>query len=605
MNNIQLLDPLTVSKIAAGEVIERPASVVKELLENSIDAAATEIHVKIKNGGKDLIEVRDNGGGITPKSLPLSIKRHTTSKIQSEKDLNKISTMGFRGEALYSIASVSRFYITSRTSDDELATKITVEGDVNKYQISEEVMAGSGTIIRVQDLFFNYNVRRKFLKKASIEQSHIYNIIAQYAIAHPEISFTYIIDNKTEFKTIKDNNHISAIKESFGRDLADALFDIGIFQQGQIEIQGYLSKSGHHKRNRKFQYFYLNGRRIFSDIIQSSLEEGYGKYLMKGEFPIAFIFIEMNPSDFDVNIHPQKREVLFYDEKSLRTAISSSVSHSLKAQNIVPQFTQKSKSEKQHTLESLDKSITIPKINSSIESYPRNDGSSIKVHRAIEQSELPITSTKKQNKIILAKSSSTAKIDLFRSDLRYWGLLGKEFVLFEDISTKDLILLDFHAAHERINLEKITTMYKVGKVITQTFLKPFKFPITPELLAVIKESINQLNNLGIDLRIPKNSFKTIEVHAIPKIIMKTDMKPFLESLFEVLPSSGIHEQIEEVLCLIACHSSHRGGQTISFRLAKTILSDLEKTENPTICAHGRPTYIRILYQDLLKQVRRI
>jgi DNA mismatch repair protein MutL len=604
MAKIQVLDPLTVSKIAAGEVIERPASVVKELIENSIDAAASEVQLSIKNGGKDLIEIKDNGSGITSKDLPLSIKRHSTSKIRSEKDLDAICTMGFRGEALYSIASVSRFAITSRTSDEELANKITVEGDIDKYQITEEVMAGPGTIIRVQDLFFNYNVRRKFLKQASIEQSNIFNIIAQYAVAHPEISFTYIIENKTEFKTIKGHNHLSAIKEVFGRDLADALFDIGIFQRGQIEIQGYLSKSGHHKRNRKYQFFYLNGRRIYSKILQSSLEEGYGKYLMKGEFPIAFLFIETDPSNFDVNIHPQKREVLFYDENSFRTAISSSVSHSLKAQNIVPQFTPASDMKIQQTLDSIEKPVRMSNDKSSSKIHYSNNGSSLRVHKSIEQSELPIYSNIEQSKVISSISPTKAKIDLFRSDLKYRGQLGKEFILFEDISTNDLILLDFHAAHERINLEKITGMYKVKKVATQTFLKPFCFSINSEQMNTIKKSISLLNDLGIDLRIPKNETKLIEVYSIPKIIMKTDLKPFLQSLFDTLPSLVIQEHIDEIFSLIACHSSYRAGETITFRQAKEILTELGKTENPAICAHGRPTHIRITYRDFLKQVRR-
>ncbi|MHA2306878.1 MAG: DNA mismatch repair endonuclease MutL, partial [Candidatus Hodarchaeales archaeon] len=413
MAKIQILDPITISKIAAGEVIENPASVVKELLENSIDAEATEIQLSIKNGGKDLIEVKDNGRGISVEDIPLSVKRHSTSKIQSEKDLNAIYTMGFRGEALYSIASVSRFTIISRTSEDELARKITVEGNVDDFQISEEILAAPGTIICVQDLFFNYNVRRKFLKKASIEQSHIYNIIAQYAVANPEISFTYINENKAEFKTIKDNNHLSVIKEVFGRELADALFDIGIIQRGEIEIQGYLSRSGQHKKSRKYQFFYLNGRRIYSKLLQSSLEEGYGSYLMKGEFPITFLFIDIDPANFDVNIHPQKREVLFYDEKTLRSAITSSVSYSLKAQNIVPQFTPKSNGRVQQTLDSLN----IPSIESE-ENYKLKrqynpDISSFKVHDTIGQSDLLSYSKEDQNKVISSKSTTYERLDLF------------------------------------------------------------------------------------------------------------------------------------------------------------------------------------------------
>ncbi|MHA2075017.1 MAG: DNA mismatch repair endonuclease MutL [Candidatus Hodarchaeales archaeon] len=570
-----------------------------------MDAEATEIQLSIKNGGKDLIEVKDNGRGISVEDIPLSVKRHSTSKIQSEKDLNAIYTMGFRGEALYSIASVSRFTIISRTSEDELARKITVEGNVDDYQISEEILAAPGTIIRVQDLFFNYNVRRKFLKKASIEQSHIYNIIAQYAVANPEISFTYINENKAEFKTIKDNNHLSVIKEVFGRELADALFDIGIIQRGEIEIQGYLSRSGQHKKSRKYQFFYLNGRRIYSKLLQSSLEEGYGSYLMKGEFPITFLFIDIDPVNFDVNIHPQKREVLFYDEKTLRSAITSSVSYSLKAQNIVPQFTPKSNGRVQQTLDSLNIPSIESKENYKLKRQYNPDISSFKVHDTIGQSDLLSYSKEDQNKVISSKSTTYERLDLFNSHLKYRGQLGKEFLMFEDIATNDLILLDFHAAHERINLEKIRSMYKLRKIATQSFLKPFRFEITPEQLTKIKESIILIHNLGIDVRIPKNKDRMVEVHSIPRIIMKREIKPFLESIIENFSSLVINGQIDKVFSLIACHASYRAGDTISFRQAKEILTVLEQAENPTICAHGRPTYFRITYQEFLKQVRRI
>ncbi|MHA1443881.1 MAG: DNA mismatch repair endonuclease MutL, partial [Candidatus Hodarchaeales archaeon] len=321
MSPIRILDPLLISKIAAGEVIERPASVVKELIENAIDAGSSEITITIKEGGKDLIEIRDNGKGIRSKDLPLAVKRHFTSKISKEEDLANINTMGFRGEALYSIASVSRFSIISRISEEEIATKIGVMGDVDSIVVSEEVLGSPGTIIRVQDLFFNFIVRRKFLKKAYIEQGYIHDVIAQYAVAHPEISFVFTADGKDGIHTIRSNDHIIPIRKIFGSELAQSLLNLGIVSRGKITIEGYISKPGSHKRNRKYQFVYLNGRRLYSKLIQESVEEGYGSYLMKSEFPCVFIFMEVNPEEFDINIHPQKREVLFFDEKKIQTAL--------------------------------------------------------------------------------------------------------------------------------------------------------------------------------------------------------------------------------------------------------------------------------------------
>ena len=595
---------MVVQKIAAGEVIERPASVVKELIENAIDASATEIRIITKNGGKDLIEVKDNGTGIPPADLPLTIKRHATSKISSEHDLDSISTMGFRGEALYSIASVSRFSIISRTAEDELAKCITVESEMDKSQISEEVMALPGTLVRVRDLFFNFIVRRKFLKKASVEQSHIYEVVAQYAIGHPQISFTYITNGEIEFQTVKSKNHLSAIKETFGQELAESLLDVGIVQHGKVLIHGYLSKPGHHKRNRKYQCFFLNGRRIFSKILQSALEEGYGAYLMKREFPIAFLFLELDPKYFDVNIHPQKREVLFYNEKDLMTAISSTVAHCLKTQDIVPRLKSRVKGEKQTKL-AVGAANVVTSSSTHRDIGPLGKKQPISFHPDIKSSELPISLESAASQLFDVSIEKHEIKDFFESDLKFRGPLGDEFLLLEDLSNHDLIILDFHATHERINLEKFTSMFKAKKVSSQTFLKPFRLFSTPERRLLIMDSLSHLSDLGFDFRIPKGNKREIEVFAIPRILVKTDLKKFLELLLEILPEMVIEDQINEIMSLVACHASYRAGDVLSFQQAKDLLQGLAQTQNPNICAHGRPTYIRIPYQDFLKQVRRI
>lgn len=598
MSKIQILDPVCISKIAAGEVIERPASVIKELIENAIDASATEIRIEIKNGGKDLIEIMDNGTGIPPDDLPLTIKRHATSKINSEKDLESISTLGFRGEALYSIASVSRFSLVSRTVEDELAKRISVENDMDKPQISEEVMASPGTRVRIQDLFFNFIVRRKFLKKASIEQSYIYEIVAQYAVGHPQISFTYIIDGEIEFQTVKSDNHLSAIKETFGQELAGSLIDIGIIQRDNVLIHGYLSKQGHHRRNRKYQYFYLNGRRIFSKILQSALEEGYGSYLMKREFPTAFLFLELDPQHFDVNIHPQKREVLFFDEKNLMTAVTSTVTHCLKAQAVVPHLTSQTKKERQSHL-NLGKVRKTSITDLDMKQTARRQQINLQPEfKALELS----TPLQDQVEVISEKPET---IDFLGSDLIFRGPLGDEFLLLEDTSNHDLIVLDFHAAHERVNLDKLAKMYKTRKVSSQTFLKPFRFPITPEQRILLMDSLSYLSTLGFDFRSPKGKKREIEVYAIPSILIKSDLKGFLTSLLDTLPKTAIEESFKEILSLIACHGSYRAGDLLSFRQTKDLLQKLLQTKDPHICAHGRPIYFKIPYQDFLKQVRRI
>ncbi|MHA2238644.1 MAG: DNA mismatch repair endonuclease MutL, partial [Candidatus Hodarchaeales archaeon] len=486
MESIHILDPLVISKIAAGEVIERPASVVKELIENAIDASATEISVNIKKGGKDFMEIKDNGKGIRSIDVPISIKRHSTSKINTADDLSIIKTMGFRGEALYSIASISRFSLTTRTSNEEIATRITLEGNVDEYKLTEEVLSSPGTVIQVNDLFFNFIVRRKFLKKPNIEQGYIYDVIVQYIIAYPGISFKLIADGKELLHSIKSNDYMHPIRNIFGLEMKESLIDLGIAGFDDITILGFISKPGKHKRNRKFQFIYLNQRRIYSRIIQDAIEEGYGNYLMKGEFPMIFLFIDFDPQNYDVNIHPQKREVLFYNENNIKKAVSTAINHCLKTQNLVPEFISISTKKKQALL-------NFKKVKSSFKEKPTSIPK-IKLHHPISQTEImkDISESKFRRDILERK----ATVNIIGSNVRFRGHLGKEFILLEDITNNDLVILDFHAAHERINLERLLKLFKTDKIPIQLLLQPLE--INGQFID--DPLISQLRSLGFKLK---------------------------------------------------------------------------------------------------------
>ena len=596
MTSIKILDSFLISKIAAGEVIERPASVVKELIENSIDAGCSEITITIKEGGKDLIEIRDNGKGIAKQDISLAIKRHSTSKINSEVDLANISTMGFRGEALYSIASVSRFSILSRTVNDEFATRISTDGDVDTVNQSEEVLATSGTVIRVQDLFFNFIVRRKFMKKPHIEQGYIQDVVAQYAVAHPEISFIFKADGKEIIHTHSANDYLIPINKVFGSELASSLLNLGVVGRENISVMGYISKPGGHKRNRKFQFLYLNGRRIYSKIIQEAVEEGYGTYLMKGEFPVAFLYLDITADEFDINIHPQKREALFFNEKKLRSTISNAISHCLKTHDLVPKFTPSSfkKRHSQLALPSSDNEILRK------EPTPRSQPG-FSVHADLHQSELEFSDQEITDQVSKDLIEKRVTKNLINADVKFRGQLGREFILLEDMSNNDIIILDFHAAHERVNLEHLTRIFKQGKMPIQTLLSPFK--INSQYIE--DQHISLLMKLGFDIRIPKNEISFIEVHSIPKIIANVDLKGFFDLLSNRIDESIFEDQTLKIISVIACHASYRSGDILSFRQIKNLLAELSETENPNICAHGRPTFFRITHHEMLKQVRRI
>ena len=595
MQSIHILDPLVISKIAAGEVIERPASVVKELIENSIDADATEIIISIKEGGKNSIEIRDNGRGIKSNDLPIAIKRHSTSKINTADDLTKIKTMGFRGEALYSIASISRFSLTSRTQDEEIATRISLEGDIDEFSLTEEVFPSPGTVIRVNDLFFNFIVRRKYLKKSAIEQGYIYDVIVQYAVAYPGISFKFIADGKELIHSIKSNDYIDPIRNIFGLEMENSLTDLGIARFYDINILGYISKPGKHKKNRRFQYIYLNQRRIYSRLIQDAIEEGYGNYLMKSEFPITFLFIELNPEEFDVNVHPQKKEVLFFNEKNLKKAVVTAINHCLKSQKFIPELLTFSTKKKQTQL-------NIESVGSSSKEGSKSlrpSAPGITLHRPFSQTKIMKHKLKPQfqNQIIDRKTTA----DLIGSNVRFKGHLGKEFILLEDMANFDLIVLDFHAAHERVNLERLLVLFKTENIPIQLLLQPLE--IDGHLFD--DSLITQIKSLGFKLKISEKNSSIIEVHSVPKIIANSDIASFFDLLTEKLDKSVYNDLIIQVVSVVACHTSYRSGDILSFKQVQELLRDLSKTENPSICAHGRPTYFRITHKQLLKQARRI
>jgi DNA mismatch repair protein MutL len=499
--------------------------------------------------------------------------------------------MGFRGEALYSIASISRFSLTTRTSNEEIATRITLEGNVDDYKLTEEVLSSPGTVIQVNDLFFNFIVRRKFLKKPNIEQGYIYDVIVQYIIAYPGISFKLIADGKELLHSIKSNDYMHPIRNIFGLEMKESLIDLGIAGFDDITILGFISKPGKHKRNRKFQFIYLNQRRIYSRIIQDAIEEGYGNYLMKGEFPMIFLFIEMDPQDYDVNIHPQKREVLFYNEYNIKKAVSTAINHCLKTQNLVPEFISSSTKKKQAQL-------NFKKAKSSFKEKPTFIPK-IKLHHPISQTEIikDISESKLRKDIFERK----ATVNIIGSNVRFRGHLGKEFILLEDITNNDLVILDFHAAHERINLERLLKLFKTDKIPIQLLLQPLE--INGQFID--DPLISQLRSLGFKLKISKKHNSMIEVYSVPKVIANSDIGSFFELLIAKLDKSVYNDQITQVLSVVACHTSYRSGETLSFKQVQELLTDLSNTENPNICAHGRPTYFRITHRELLKQARRI
>lgn len=596
MTIINELDPLLVSKIAAGEVVERPGNVVKELVENSIDAESTEITVEISNGGKDLIEITDNGKGMSKEDCVISIRRHTTSKINCENDLANIRTLGFRGEALYSIASVSRFSIKTQQNNN-LGTLLSCEGDIRNFDTKEISLGKSGTIITIRDLFYNFPVRRKFMKSNISEKNVIKKIMIRYAISFPEISFTFIVDGKTDFATYKSDQHFLPIRQIYGKEFSNKLIDIGIHGEDNISLYGFVSKPGNHSHNRNYQNLYLNNRWISSSALSYAVTLGFKPYIGKGEYPIFFLFLEIEPSEFDVNIHPTKKEVLFHKEEELVRFIRKSISAVINIEK------SKTKSLFEFTTPIKEKNKVKGKFERPLSDRIASQSNQVpKLHTKQKAKELDIFSSQK---FIQTKETEVSlELSLFPSEITVIGHLGDHFILLEDRILHDLIIVDFHAAHERVNLEKITKDYKNTQRKTQTLLKPLTIDISIYTnFNVIFDKLKLLNKIGFDIRLPKDK-KAILVKSIPNLYVNLDIKAVIEHLLDNNADEEIKE-IDDLLNSMACRSSYMAGDTLNMRQITDLLKNLSFTKNPTICAHGRPTFIRVPYSDFLKQVKRI
>ncbi len=628
MSIINILDKSVFNRIAAGEVVERPASIIKELVENSIDAKATEISINISGGGKDLIEVFDNGVGISKDDLYKAIMPHATSKISKADDLDKITTLGFRGEALASISSVSKMKITSKTKNQDIGYSFEVEGD-NISKITE-APCNDGTFITVSNIFFNTPARQKFLKSDRSEENEVSYTIAKLILANPDVSIKFTINNGLIMQSYGDGIE-DAIIAVYGTEALKNCFKISNYVHG-IKIEGYIGKHNYTKSNRTYQTTILNGRFIENQTIQSSVHNAYSGYLMKRRYPFFILYITMPSEVVDVNVTPNKSDVRFLDNSIVYGAIYSTVSKILDgtdtALDILVEpgecIVKSPEAIKSEPINNESIKINLASTNKGInenQKYLKDNFSDNPFNFSFLKEDATLFDTKPQN-----KSAPKLDTDIFAENKRYIEELEKKKLLKQSVIEEaeslklnyvgqalktylifeggaDIYIIDQHAAHERLIYNRLLSMREQKNISTQPLLVPFILDINSSEYENIITKKEYLENLGIDLTINQDQ---IIIYALPIDLIDINIEEFFAEIFNdyALFKEVIPEIIKEKLMQKACKSAVKAGMELN----KSEVDSLVKLLNGNInlkCPHGRPIAVRITRTEIDKWFKRI
>ncbi|MBE7081027.1 MAG: DNA mismatch repair endonuclease MutL [Clostridiales bacterium] len=624
---INLLSSKIYNRIAAGEVVERPFSVVKELVENSIDAGATKIEIEIENGGISCVKITDNGCGIEKSELKKALLPHATSKISSLKDLDNIMSLGFRGEALASIASVSKITIESKPSDQEFGASISADGG-EMSDITDSAI-NNGTIISVNNLFFNTPVREKFLRSEKSEENEITATVARFILGNPTISFKYTVDGKVVYNSFGDGFE-SAIVCVYGVDALENCFYIDTVKNG-IKINGYIGKHFFTKGNRSYQTTFINGRYVVNQTVSSAIANAYSSYLMKRQYPFYVLSISLPSEIVDVNVHPNKLDVRFANNQivygSIYSVISKvldgssealnivSVDRNIKANNTELNTKEINTNYDTHNHVNFDKKMLTLSFS---DSKPSTESKSIKFDNEGEylkndnnndidifaENKLYLEKLEKQKLELQQKNEEVKQESLVSlTEIKYIGQALNTYLIFED--GIDLYFADQHAAHERILFDKLNLAVKNAKIDTQTLLLPYVINVNSLEYNFLLSKLDVLNSMGIEIsEFGRNAFK---VSAIPTFLVDINLKTFFDDILSdinELKTFTVNELLDEKLAQKACKSAIKSGDKLSESEIAILLEKLK--ENIGLkCPHGRPVAIKITRTEIDKWFKRI
>lgn len=577
-SSIEILPLEIASQIAAGEVVERPASVVKELLENSLDAKATSIDIKIEGAGKRLIQVSDDGIGISKSELSKAVTRHATSKLRLAEDLTHITTLGFRGEALASIGSVSKMTIASSTVEANTGAQIRVDGGIAGSV--KPIGAPNGTVVLIEDLFYNVPARLKFLKKDTTERRHIDSLVTRYALAYPDVRFSLVQENKSSLQTSGNGDRREVLSALYGVDTARKMVEV-IAENEEISVSGFISPPGLTRSNRREISFYVNRRPVFDTSLNAALMQAYHTLLMVGRFPIAIILIDLNPDDVDVNVHPTKSEVRFRNTDIIFRSVQRAVRRAILA----------------HTpVHDMDVQLRWSGETRSMLQSGKRDISwelSTDLKDQLQKGDAQVSGSDEQLKL------STGRMPI----LRLIGQIASTYLVAE--GPDGLYLIDQHAAHERVLFEKFMSLRsereKSDSIPAQVLLEPIVVEFPPAGARLIEEQLPILRKLGFKVELFGPG--AYRVKTLPAILYGMEPEAAVRVLIEDFEEdeSPLQDEVEaRVIARICKRAAVKGGQTLSTDEQLTLLQDLEACQFPRTCPHGRPTMVH-LSVDLLER----
>lgn len=647
MANIQVLDQITIDKIAAGEVIERPSSIVKELVENAIDAKATAVTVEIKEGGISFIRITDNGCGIPKEEVPLAFLRHSTSKIRCVEDLSGISSLGFRGEALSSIAAISQVELITKTRESEFGTKYVIEGGQEKSL--EDAGAPDGTTFLIHQIFYNTPARRKFLKTPMTEASHVNELMIRLALSHPEVSIQFINNGQKKLHTSGNGKLKDVIYHVFGRDIANNLLEVDERIDG-IHLTGFIGKPLVSRGNRNYENYYINGRYVKSNIIAKAIEDAYKDFTMQHKYPFTVLHFKMDGQDLDVNVHPTKMELRFSNQQEVYNFVYHALKNALTEKELIPRVELPEAKEVPKIPEpSIEKPMSLPnqrpslekpeikdeayfmkKMRERVESYHKQHSQAevknrtqihrepMQIDRIREAANYARAQAKVEKSINPPKkvesSMESTQLNFFeekllsKKSMKEYKLIGQVFETYWLVEFQDqLYIIDQHAAHERILYEKTLRGMKDRNYTSQYLSPPIVLNLSMQEAELLRTHMDLF--VGIGFEIEEFGGDSYAIRAVPdnlfSIAKKELLIEMLDNLSEEITSKEAPDMIAEKIASMSCKAAVKGNSRLSAAEVDTLIGELLELENPYHCPHGRPTIIAMTKRELEKKFKRI
>ena len=578
-------------QIAAGEVVDRPVSIVKELIENSIDAGCTSLILEFRNGGKTYLRVTDNGSGILKEDVTLAFQRHATSKISTVEDLESVETLGFRGEALASIAAVSKVELITKVSGERTGMRLLLEGGELLEQ--SEVGCPDGTTIIVTDLFYNTPARHKFMKPDSTETSLIVELVTRLTLAYPEVKFRLIQNGQILFSTNGKGDRLQNIQQIYQAEQGLSLLHHTLDQRDGMVLDAYLTTPGYSKPNRKHQIYFVNGRAISSKVLDRAVSDAYQEKLPEGRYPMVFLFLQLPPSRMDVNIHPNKREVRFEEEQVIQELVKTCLEQALLAQSAVPKIPPQKAF--RYPAEALAETA-VPQVQESVDVIKLQSTNPSPVYLTSFDS-APVA----QGTSLLEEAQAAPALDFNR--IRILGTAFSTYLIGQDQDS--LYLIDQHAAHERVYYEQIMDLDQVQGVQEQTLLAPVVVPVTYATQIDAREWIDFLRQKGFSLE--EFGSRAFLLKGIPAFLSLSEAEAFLSDFFEQAGDRMDFQNQKAVERIIshACRMAVKAHDVLSDQEIRQLLSDLSQTRKPYSCPHGRPTILRMTRHDLERYFKRV